>query len=282
MAFGQSQLGSGSLAQDELRGPTGPMALPRSGVPRKASSSVNVNSTERTASAVVGGALLLIAASRRSLDARTALAALAGGALMHRGLTGHCQVYGALGVNSAGGSAGHYLHREQRLERGAPEHANEVERSITINKSTDELYRFFRDPINLNLIMGHFAEVSLESDRVHWRLRTPLGRKLQWETQVVEDTPVSVRWESLPGAELPNEGSIRFEKAPGDWGTVVTLRFRFDPPGGRLGKAAAKLLGMVPTTLVMNALRRFKSLVETGEIPTTFFNPAARPGALAG
>ena len=78
---------------------------------------------------------------------------------------------------------------------------------------------------------------------------------------------------------MPNEGSIRFRPAPGDWGTKVRLRFRFASPSGVLGEAASKLLNVVPSMLAGKALRRFKSLAETGEIPTTEHNPSARRGA---
>ena len=154
----------------------------------------------------------------------------------------------------------------------------EVERSITVEKSADQLYRLWREPQTLTQVMGHVGEVSATSEgRSRWVARAPLGRRLEWETRVVEDRPGEIlRWESLPGATVRNEGSVRFRPAEGDRGTVVTLRIRFDPPGGRLGDAAAHLLGVVPRTLVGTALRRFKSLAETGEIPTTEHNPSTR------
>ena len=65
--------------------------------------------------------------------------------------------------------------------------------------------------------------------------------------------------------------------APADRGSVATLHFRFDPPGGLLGEATAKLLAGKGLGLAADGvLRRFKSLVETGEIPTTERQPAAR------
>ena len=58
---------------------------------------------------------------------------------------------------------------------------------------------------------------------------------------------------------------------------MATLRLRFDPPGGVLGDAPVELLGHKPLNLAADGvLRRFKSLVETGEIPTTERQPAAR------
>jgi uncharacterized membrane protein len=159
-----------------------------------------------------------------------------------------------------------------------PEEAPEVERSITIGKTAAELYRSWRDPQNLRRVMEHFAEVGTAGeDRQHWKVRAPLGSSFEWEAQIVEQHPDEfLRWVSLPGAELPNEGSLRLSPAPGDRGTEVKLYFRFDPPGGILGDAAVKLLGFVPRMVAEKALRRFKSLVETGEIPTTKHQPAAR------
>jgi uncharacterized membrane protein len=159
-----------------------------------------------------------------------------------------------------------------------PEEAPEVYRSITIGKSAAEIYRSWRDPQNLRRVMEHFAEVGTAGEnRQHWKVLGPLGQSFEWEAQVVEEHPAEfLRWVSLPGAELPNEGSLRLTAAPGDRGTEVKLHFRFDPPGGILGDAAVKLLGFVPRMVAEKALRRFKSLVETGEIPTTEHQPAAR------
>ena len=159
-----------------------------------------------------------------------------------------------------------------------PTDAPEVERSITIGKSAAELYRFWRDPKNLRRIMEHFAEVStMGEDRQHWRVNAPLGQSLEWDAQIVEERPDEfLRWASLPEAKLPNEGSLALRPAPGVRGTEVKLYFRFDPPGGVLGDAAVKLLSFAPRVVAEKALRRFKSLVETGEIPTTEYQPAAR------
>jgi uncharacterized membrane protein len=159
-----------------------------------------------------------------------------------------------------------------------PTDAPEVERSITIRKPAAEVYRSWRDPQNLRQIMKHFAEVgTMGEERQHWRINAPLGQSLEWEARIVEEHPDSfLRWASLPGAKLPNEGSLRLSPAPGDRGTEAKLYFRFDPPGGVLGEAAVKLLGFRPGMVAEKALRRFKSLVETGEIPTTEHQPAAR------
>lgn len=231
---------------------------------------VNINRVERIVSAILGGALLIRSFTRGSLSGGTVAMPL-----LYRGISGHSYLYQALGINRVDGDKQH----ETKASVGAPE----VERSITIEKPAAELHRFWRDPHNLSQIMGDLVEVTkVSEDRVHWRVHGPFGRNVEWDTQIVEDRPGEIlRWKSLRGAQVPNEGSVRFRPAPRDWGTEARLRFRFDLPGGVLGKRRAKRLGMMPSMLVEKALRRFKSLAETGEIPTLEHNPSARPEAYA-
>lgn len=229
----------------------------------------NVNQVERIVSTVLGGALLIRSLARRSLSGEAI-----GIALLCRGISGHSFLYQMLGVNTVNGRV--------RNETGASAIAPKVERSITIEKPADELYRFWREPQKLSQIMGNFAEVTAVSDnRAHWQVHGPFGRNMEWDTQIVEDRPGQIlRWESLEGAPLPNEGTLRFRPAPGDWGTEAMLCLRFDPPGGALGNRAMQRLNIVPRILADKVLRRFKSLAETGEIPTLAYNPSARAGAL--
>lgn len=219
------------------------------------------------AGAVLGGGLVLLGLRRRSLGG--AALALAGSWLLYRGARGRPIVPDAL--LDPGREAGRV---------GAPREAPEVERSITIGADAQELRRAWLEPSSLPRVMAPFAEVRVEEDgRAHWTVRPGLGRELSWTTRIVEDLPGErLRWVSLEGADLPNEGSLRFRPAPAGRGTVVTLHLRFDPPGGALGGAAAKGLGFVSDTLAGKVLRRFKSLVETGEIPTLARNPAAYHG----
>lgn len=231
---------------------------------------VNIHQTERNASVVLGGILLLRSLARRSPGgAATAIA------LLYRGVSGHSYLYQALGMSTANGSKQHGT--------GTLADALKVERSITIGKPANELHRLWREPHSLSQIMGDFADVTeVSEDHAHWVMHGPFNRRMEWDTQVVEDQPGKIlHWKSLDGAPLPNEGSVRFRPAPRDWGTEVTLHFCFDPPGGALGSGIAKHLSIVPRLLAEKALRRFKSLAETGEIPTLQHNPAARIGAYA-
>lgn len=229
---------------------------------------VNVDDTERVGSVALGGLLMLLGLHNRSVGG--VATAVAGGALLYRGMTGQCRVYRALGVNTAD--------RGTRAPAGAPAAATDVARSITIDKPADELHRIWREPATLPQVMRHFAEVTVKDEHhAHWKVRGPGGRSLEWDSQVVEDRPGELlRWESAEGADVRNEGTLRFRPAAGDRGTEVALRIRFAPPGGALGGAAMRLFAFVPSALAGKALRRFKSLVETGEMPTLERNPSAR------
>lgn len=233
-----------------------------------ATRNVNIHTVERRISALLGGTLLLQSLTRRSPAlGEKAFAA----ALLYRGISGHSFLYQALGISTANGT------------HGQADNAPEVERSITIEKSADELYRFWRDPQNLSHIMGDLGEVTETGNGItHWSVQGPFHRRIEWNTQFVEERPGELlRWKSVDGSPYPNEGSVQFRSAPRDWGTEVTLHFRFDAPGGSLGNKAVNSVIIIPRLLVEKALRRFKSLAESGEYPTLKHNSAARPSSFA-
>jgi uncharacterized membrane protein len=154
----------------------------------------------------------------------------------------------------------------------------EIERAITIGKTADELRTLWLAPETIPRIMAGFATLHPTGNgRMHWQVTTPLARAYEWESEMVEEPGGSIGWRSLPDAPIRNEGSVRFEPAPNDRGTVATLHIRFEPPDGTLAGGLLQLFGRKSLKLVADgALRRFRSLVETGEIPTTERQPAAR------
>lgn len=182
-------------------------------------------------------------------------------------------------VGLAGATAVAVLGRGLRERGSVRAHEPEVERSITIGKTAHELYERWRDPQTLPQIMEGFATTRASGGgRMHWRIAGPLGHAYDWDSETVDDQPgEGIGWRSLQGAAVPNEGSVRFRPGLDDRGTVATLRFRFDPPGDVLSQVAVKAFGRKPLNLAADGvLQRFKSLVETGEIPTTERQPAAR------
>jgi uncharacterized membrane protein len=155
----------------------------------------------------------------------------------------------------------------------------DVARSITIGKTAHELYQRWCDPATFSLIMGGFATVhSIGDGRMHWRIAGPTNHSHEWNSEVVGNRPnEAIGWRSMDRAAVQIQGSVSFHAAAADRGTVATLRIRFDPPGGVLGHAVFELLGSMPLHLAADdVLRRFKSLVETGEVATTERQPAAR------
>ena len=196
------------------------------------------------------------------------MTALAGGWLLSRALGGSDRVKETLRSRAGGGGAG------GRTERGV----TAATRSITVARPADELHELWRDPDEVSRIVDRFADVTPRGeDGLRWKVEGPYGRTISWETRVVEEGPGEyIRWETPGDAMLPMEGSVRFRPASGDRGTVVTLSVSFDPPAGSLGDAALTRLGVVPESLVGGVLDRFKSLAETGEVPTLDGNPSGR------
>lgn len=228
----------------------------------------NVGRRERIVSTVLGGALVARGLKRRSVGG--VASAIAGGALVYRGLTGRSRLYRALESDITGDQEG--LHADESAQLPT------VERSITVGESADVLADHWRDPAFLSRIVGDFAEVSeVGEDRHRWRVQAPFDRTLEWETTIIEDEANNeLRWTAEEGTLIPHECTISFRETANDRGTTITFELRYDPPGGAVGNTALDQLGFAPEMLVGTALRRFKSLAETGEIPTTEANPSAR------
>jgi uncharacterized membrane protein len=153
-----------------------------------------------------------------------------------------------------------------------------VEKVIAIDGSPNELYDFWRRFENLPRFMRHLESVrQTGQNRSHWRARGPAGTAVEWEAEIVDDRPGElISWRSLPGADIDNSGSVRFERAPGGRGTFVRVKMQYDPPGGFFGSTVAKLLGEEPSVQVQRDLYRFKQVMETGQVVTTEGQPAGR------
>ncbi|ACB73357.1 SRPBCC family protein [Opitutus terrae] len=149
-------------------------------------------------------------------------------------------------------------------------HGVKVVRACTIRRPAAELYQFWRSLENLTRIIKHPVAITRLSDtESHWAVSAPGDRMVEWDAVIINDAPDRlIAWRSKDGAEIRNAGSVRFERAPGDEGTEVRVQLEYDPPGGKLAAWVAKLTGEEPEQQVAEALRRFKALMEAGEIPT--------------
>jgi len=153
-----------------------------------------------------------------------------------------------------------------------------VGRSVTINRPRADLYAFWRDFRNLARFLENIERIDVGDDRrSHWVVKAPAGRTVEWDAQITEDEPERlIAWTSLEGADVKNTGQIAFADAAPGRGTLVTATIVYDPPAGELGKLFAKLFQKEPKVQTRRDLRRFKQLMETGEISTSEA-PAAGP-----
>lgn len=152
-----------------------------------------------------------------------------------------------------------------------------VGRTVTINKSKDELYRAWRDFTKFPSFMENVDAVEdLGDGRSKWTIKAPLGSSVEVITRITDDRPGEViAWKSEPDSHVETEGRVDFiEIAPGR-GTGVRLTMRYTPPAGLPGRAIAKLLQREPNVQARRDLRRFKMLQETGEVATNA-SPSAR------
>lgn len=153
-----------------------------------------------------------------------------------------------------------------------------IERSVTVNKPRDELYRYWRDFSNLPRFMEIVESITPEGDRAHWVVRGPGDKRVEYDTVITEDRPGElIAWEST-GGDVRTESRIEFKDAPGGRGTEVHAKVDYHPPMGRLGKIAALVTQKGPELQARRDLKQFKMLMETGEIATTE-GPGAAPSA---
>jgi uncharacterized membrane protein len=150
--------------------------------------------------------------------------------------------------------------------------------TLTINRSPEELYKAWRDFSNLPRWMKHVMSVDVTGDRrSHWVVTGPAGRRVAWDAEITEERPNElIAWRSVEGSDVDHRGVIRFDPASGNRGTMVTVEMRIVLPGGTLGSAVAAWLGDDPSQSIKMDLRRFKQVMETGEVITTEGQPAGR------
>lgn len=216
---------------------------------------INVDSGERLLSAAVGGGLAVYGLLRRSLPG-LGLAGL-GGALLYRGLSGHCYAYEALGLHSMHVPDGPLA--SVRAGKGI-----KIEESIVIDAPPEELFRFWRKLDNLPRFMRHLESVTIQDDdRSHWVARAPLGQHVAWDALIhTERDNAMISWRSVPGGLIDTAGSVHFEPRSGGRSTEVRVALKYRLPGGILGTAFARMFGEAPEQQIRDDLRRLKRHIE--------------------
>jgi uncharacterized membrane protein len=212
-----------------------------------AQKSINIGKNERWASMIGGAALAVYGLTRESVPGKAALSVL-GGYLFYRGQTGHCVVYEALGVNTnkMAGSVS-------------------IEKSITINRGPEEVYRFWHNFENLPRFMEHLESVRvLDERRSHWVASVPGGISVAWDAEMTEDIPNErISWQSLPEAEVQNQGTVEFRRIPG--GTSLLFKASYAVPGV-VGGATSKMIQFISEKQLEKELNQFKQLIESPEL----------------
>ncbi|MFZ0243289.1 MAG: YgaP-like transmembrane domain [Desulfobacterales bacterium] len=223
------------------------------------SEEVNVGDTERILSALGGTAIAIYGLTRGSMGGivTTALGAM----LLHRGTTGYCPLYALSEIDTTDSEEGKVI---------------DIVEVLTIGRSREDVYASWRDLEKLPRFMHHIESVRQTGDgHSQWTARLPKGMgTIAWEAETTEDrVNEKIAWRSLGDADVRNSGEVLFREAPGNRGTEVKVRIEYRPPAGKLGRIAAGFANPAFSGMIREDIRRFKSLMETGEIPTTEGQP---------
>src|SRR4029079_17575866 len=226
----------------------------------------NISDLERWASIADGAGLAIYGMSR--LKRNGWIWAGAGALLLRRGVTAHCDLYDAFGLNTAANPS------DTRAALGGTRGINVLE-SVTVNRSIEELYRFWRNLENLPQFMRHLESVEKVTERIsRCKVKGPGGPTVEWSAEIYNEEPSKlIAWRSIEGSDVVSAGSVNFDNAGPGGGTRVTVKPQYSPPGGKIGARIARLFGRDAATEIHEDLRRFKQLVEAGEVPTTSGQP---------
>lgn len=209
----------------------------------------------RVLSALTGAAILRFALSRR--PRLGGLLELVGADLLIYGASGH-HLYEALGTT------GEYAGKREST-RVPHQLGVQVQRSIRVDAPPQKAYEFVRDLGNLPRFMQHVKNVSTMDDkRSHWVVKAPAGTEVEWDAEIINDLPGElIAWRSINNPNVDSAGSVHFERAGRDNGTVVVVKMQYLPPAGVLGATVAKLFGEEPEQQLRDDLCRLKMALES-------------------
>lgn len=201
-----------------------------------------------------GGFLLLVGASRRSIAG--ACLALSSAPLLYRGITGRWP-------NFLNGVQSDDTRAALSGERGV-----HVRESIRLECPVNDVYRYWRRLGNLPQFMAHLDRVTETSDsESHWVARGPAGLAVEWDAEIINELENKlIGWRSVPGSDIVTAGSVNFDAVRGGRVCQVSVHLQYAPPAGKAGAFLASLFGREPSQTIREDLRRFKQLLEAGEI----------------
>lgn len=153
-----------------------------------------------------------------------------------------------------------------------------VRTSVLIQSDPSTLYKLWRDVEKAPLWQEQIVEVRCTGEKTsHWVMRSN-EKNIEWDSEILNDQPGKrITWRSING-ELENAGEVVFEPAPGNRGTQVTELQQFWM--GKLESLWKTIVDRNPKQGVIESLRNFKALAETGEIPRTDPQPHGPRGSI--
>lgn len=152
-----------------------------------------------------------------------------------------------------------------------------IGRTVTINRPRQEVYARWRDFTRFPEFMDNVRSVEkIDDKKARWTIEAPAGQTVELITETTHDLPGErIAWRSVEGSQITTAGEALFSDAAPGRGTIVQLVMTYDPPAGTVGKLVAKLFQREPRIRARRDLRRFKQLLETGEV-TVNASPSAR------
>lgn len=152
-----------------------------------------------------------------------------------------------------------------------------IGRSVTISRPRQEVYARWRDFTRFPEFMDNVRSIEkIDDKQSRWTIEAPAGKTVELITELTHDVPGErIAWRSVEGSDITTAGEAMFSDAAPGRGTVVQLVMTYDPPAGAIGKLVAKLFQREPNIQARRDLRRFKQLLETGEV-TVNASPSAR------
>jgi uncharacterized membrane protein len=221
---------------------------------------INVDSTERAVSAILGGAFFGIGLGRRGILG--GLSMLGGAALLDRGIRGHCAVYGALGVSTAA------IAQSDRPLHAAREY------SITIDAPADEISKRLASAEELSMIIGGAMGSQARTLDGPAFPERPGGLRVR----ILGSTRDRIDWTTEGGLD----GYVMLKNAPGNRGTEIHFVLGARRPDSWFNRLASWLTRFQWQSRLRHGLRQLKQEIEAHEIPITVGQPSGRRGGRDG
>lgn len=224
----------------------------------------NVTGAEAWLSVLGGGTLATWGVKRGG--ALGVLATIAGSALVARGSRGQDPIKRAFTPSAV---------EDNIAKKHGWSTAATAAAGVSINKPREELYTYWRTFEHLPKFMKNLDSIEVLDDKQQiWRVKGPGGRTFSWRSTITQETPGHIyHWVSE--GDIRNAGSVEFRDAPKGHGTEVVLQIAYEPPLGQFGRIAAKVIRMEPQIQARMEMKRFKMMMEAGEVSTAKLNVRA-------